>query len=127
MSVYGPITTPAATGGAGVAAATVVTPQAVRGEIAGIFIQYNDAPPAASTDVGIKTKSSTGILPNIPILTLTNGATDGYYIPRKQAVDPSGAVVAGVYEPFVIEDQMQIDLAGANDGDSVSVWFYTKD
>lgn len=125
MSVYGPITTPDTSGGAGNASATIVTPQAVRGFINGIFIQYNGAPPN-TTDVGIKTKSSVGILPNIPILTLTDKNTDGYFCPRVQSKTPAGADT-GQYEPFYVEDQIQIDVAQANDGDSVTVWFFLVD
>jgi hypothetical protein len=123
MGVYGPITTPAAAGGAGAAAATIVSDHVVRGFIAGVFVQYNDAPPAATTDVGIKTKSQSGVLPNIPILTITNAATDGYFVPEVASVTAAN-VATGQYSKFLVEDYVQIDLAGANDGDSVSVWLY---
>jgi hypothetical protein len=126
MAMYGPVQTPAAVGNNGQAAATVTTPTRVIGTINGVFIQYNDAPPAATTDVGIKTKALTGILPSINILTLSNAATDGYFHPRKQAVDTAGAAIEGAYAPFTVDDYIQIDLAGANASDSVTVWFYLE-
>jgi hypothetical protein len=109
-----------------VAAGTVVSSHPARGFIAGIFVQYNDAPPAASTDVGIKTKSASGILPNIPILTITNAATDGYFIPQVATVTAAN-VATGGHGHFYVEDYIQVDLAGANDGDSVSIWLYMVD
>jgi hypothetical protein len=126
MSVFGPITTAPAAGGAGVAAGTVISGHPARGFVAGIFVQYNDAPPAATTDVGIKTKSASGSLPNIPLLTITNAATDGYFIPQVATVTAAN-VATGQYSPFYIEDYVQVDLAGANDGDSVSIWLYMVD
>jgi hypothetical protein len=123
MGMYGPITTSAATGGAGVAAGTAVSAQVVRGFIAGVYIQYNDAPPAATTDVGIKTKGASGTRPSIPLLTITNAATDGYFIPQVATVTAANAATGG-YGLFYVDDYIQVDMAGANDGDSVSVWLY---
>jgi hypothetical protein len=124
MPMYGPITTPIAAGGAGVAAASKVSDQIVRGFVVGLYVQYNDAPPAATTDVGIKTKSAAGVLPNIPLLTITNAATDNYFIPQVATVTAAN-VATGGYNYFYVEDYLQVDLAGANNGDSVSVWVYT--
>lgn len=124
MGIYGPITTPPATGGAGVASATVVSDHVARGFIVGIDIQYNDAPPAGTTDVGIKTKGLAGVLPSRNILTITNGATDGYYVPQAPVVTSTNGATGGYATPYV-EDYLQVDIAGANDGDSVTVWVYT--
>jgi hypothetical protein len=123
MGIYGPITTPAATGGAGAAAATIDTPNIVRGFIVGIFVQYNDAPPAATTDVGIKTNAAAGSRPSIPLLTITNAATDGYFVPEIATVTAAN-VATGGHSLYYIDDYIQVDLAGANAGDSVSVWLY---
>jgi hypothetical protein len=124
ISIYGPVTTPAASGGAGAAAATKVTPDVIRGEIVGIAIQYNDAPPAGTTDVGIKAKGLSGVLPSYNILTIANAATDGYFAPRKACVDASNAAITNSHAPFAINDYVQLDIAQANDGDSVTIWLY---
>jgi hypothetical protein len=123
MGMYGPITTSAATGGAGVAAGTAVSAQVVRGFVVGMYIQYNDAPPAATTDVGVKTKGAAGTRPSIPLLTITKAATNGYFIPQVATVTAAN-VATGGYSPFYVDDYIQVDMAGANDGDSVSVWLY---
>jgi hypothetical protein len=120
--MYGPITTPTSTGGAGVSAATVVTPKPVDGLILGIVLQYNDAPPAATTDVGIKTKGQSGVLPSVNLLTITNAATNGYFAPRSACVTATNTAITDSNAPFAVNDYIQIDIAGANDGDSVSVW-----
>lgn len=119
--MYGPITTPAATGGAGVAAGTRVSDHAVSGILIGVFIQYNDAPPAGTTDVGIKTVGASGTLPSIPLLTISNAATDGYYIPKAPEYTAAG-VATGGYGFFNVNDKIQVDMAGANNDDTVSVW-----
>jgi hypothetical protein len=124
MAIYGPITTPAAAGGAGVAAATGYSTQVVRGFLVGIDIQYNDAPPAATTDVGIKTKGASGILPSRNLLVITNAATDGYFVPQAPGVTAAN-VATGQYAAPYVEDVIQLDIAGANAGDSVTIWLYT--
>ena len=125
MSVIGPITTAVAVGAAGAAAGTVVSSQPVRGMIIGIDIQYNDAPPAGTTDVGIKTKGASGVLPSRNILTISNAATDGYFCPRVETVKADGSVSSFVDGVHYVEDYIQVDMAGANAGDSVSIWIYT--
>ncbi len=124
ISIYGPVTTPASTGGAGASAATKVTPTVVCGEIYGIAIQYNDAPPAGTTDVGIKAKGQSGVLPSYNILTIANAATDGYFAVRAPCVNGSNAAITNSFAPIAINDYVQIDIAQANDGDSVTVWLY---
>ena len=126
ITLYGPVSTPASTGGAGASAATKVTNDVVNGLIHGIVIQYNDAPPAATTDVGIKTKGLTGVLPSVNLLVITNAATDGYFAPRSACVSAAAAAITNSHAPFAVNDYLQIDLAGANDGDSVTCWFFLE-
>ncbi len=121
MPMYGPITTAAAVGGNGVAAGTVVTSNVVSGVLLGIYVQYNDAPPAGTTDIGVKTKGAAGVTPSINLLTITNGATDGYYPTRAPTYTAAGALDGGT-SCFSIADFIQVDMAGANAADTVSVW-----
>ena len=118
--MIGPITTAAATGGAGAAAATAYSSDPVSGVLMAIIVQYNDAPPA-STDVGVKTKGASGVLPSIALLTLSNANTNGYFFVRTATYKTDGTADGG-YGAFVVNDIIQIDIAQANDGDSVSVW-----
>lgn len=124
ISLVGPITTPAATGGAGAASATVTTSTVVTGEIYGIAIQYNDAPPAATTDIGIKAKGQSGVLPSYNILVIANAATDGYFAVRAACVNTANAAITNSHAPIAVNDLIQVDIAQANDGDSVTVWLY---
>lgn len=124
ISLVGPITTPAATGGAGTASATVTTDTMVTGEIYGIAIQYNDSPPAGTTDVGIKAKGLSGVLPSYNILVITNAATDGYFAVRKPCVDTANAAITNSHAPIAVNDYIQLDIAQANNGDSVTIWLY---
>ena len=124
ISLVGPITTPAATGGAGAASATFTTSTVVTGEIYGIAIQYNDAPPAATTDIGIKAKGQSGVLPSYNILVIANAATDGYFAVRKPCVDTANAAITDSHACIAVNDLIQVDIAQANNGDSVTVWLY---
>lgn len=121
--LVGPISTPAAVGGLGVATATVQTSQLIVGELCGVYIQYNDAPPV-TTDVTIRTVGQTGVLPAHTIMVLSNANANLYTAPRVQARDVAGALIAGEYVPVMVNDFLQIDLAQANAGDSVTLWFF---
>lgn len=123
---YGPITTADATGGAGAASGTAVSLTPISGELLGVVLQYNGAPPAGTTDVGVKTKGLSGVSPSVNLLVVTNAATDGYFAPRSGCVSAANAAITDSHAPFAIDDIIQVDMGGANDGDSVSVWLFVK-
>lgn len=123
MAVYGPITTAAATGGAGAATGTATSDIVIRGFVVGMYIQYNGSPPAATTDLAIKTAGSTGVLPSYNLLVITDAATDGYFLPQVQGVTAAN-VASGQYSPFYVEDKITVTMAQANDADSATVWIY---
>lgn len=81
MSIYGPFSTAASTGGAGTSTATVTTPTRLTGELKAVYIQYNDSPPA-TTDVTVKTQGTSPAAPSITFLTRTDTATGGWFYPR---------------------------------------------
>lgn len=127
MAVYGPISTGACAGGAGASTATVDSGQIVRGFVVGIYLQYNDSPPAATTDVTVKTKGATGVLPSYNLLVMTNGATDGFYATQFETRKSTDGTASGQYAFPYIEDKITITIAQANDNDSVTAWIYTVD
>lgn len=124
MRMLGPINTGAATGGAGVATATVTTPTEIGGRIYGVYVRYNDSPPAGTTDVTIASHATN--FPAITFLTLTNAATDGLFLPRMAVVTSAGAAFAdsSIAEPMPIDGRLTVTIAGANDNDSVDVWVF---
>lgn len=124
MSLVGPFNSGTAAGSAGSATANQDTPIVVEGLVVGIYIRYNDSPPAGTTDVTIKTKGSNP--PSYNLLVLTNAATDGYFPVRKQAVDPTGTAITGVYDLLFVHDVLNIAIAQANAGDSVDVWLFVE-
>lgn len=125
--LIGPISTPAASGGAGVAGANIDTPIPVRGRVTGIYIQYNDAPPPATTDVTIKTKGTSPEPPSYDLLKVSNAATDGWFWPQVQICDTAGAAIAGEYTPQLVHGIINIAIAQANNGDSVTVWLLIEE
>lgn len=125
MAVYGPISTGLSTGGAGSSTATTDSGQVIRGFVVGFYIQYNDSPPAATTDVTIATKGATGILPVYNLLVMTNAATSGYFATQVETRKSTDGTASGQYAYPYIEDKISVTIAQANDGDSVTVWVYT--
>lgn len=122
--IVGPLNSGAAAGTAG--SATANTDHGlVRGGIYGIYVKYNDSPPAATTDVVISTTGDNA--PSYDILTLTNAATDGLFLPRTVAHDLTGTAQTTYNEIMPVHDGINVKIAGANSGDSVDVYLYVTE
>lgn len=131
MRLIGPITTPASSGGAGVSTASKTTDIVVCGEIAGVYLRYNDSPPAGTCDV---TLVSAGVNhPAETILSISNAASDGWFYPRVGAQSVAGAAMlyaaGGTAVPagIPVADKLTLTIAQANDGDSVDAWLLVED
>lgn len=122
MNLIGPINTGVAAGGAGVATANADSPTVVHGALHAVYVRYNDAPPAATTDVVIATVGTSPRPPAQTLLTLTNAATDGWFYPRRQVDDDVGVAIAAEFDRFALADYVNVLIDQANDGDSVDVW-----
>lgn len=130
MRLAGPFSSGVATGSSGEAAANADT-QLVTGQLLGMYVRYNDSPPAETTDVTIKTKGTAPAAPSYDLLALTNAATSGLFLPRKEVVDQAGAALVfastdGVPAPIPVADALNIAIAGANAGDSVDIWLFLE-
>lgn len=123
ISIVGPINTGLTTGGAGTSTATGVSSIEVVGLIYAVYIKYNGAPPAATTDVTIRTKGTSPKVPLTNLITVGNAATDGLFMPRAQTHTIAGAAndVTGLCP---VHDFIEVVMAQANDNDSADVWLY---
>lgn len=101
--------------GSGTSTATA-TSGIINGRIIAIHIAYIDTPPN-TTDVTIAGVSS----PSLPVLTVSNGATDGWRYPKASIVDTAGGAISGGYSDIYINDKVSVTIAQANDGDGVTV------
>ncbi len=119
--IVGPINSGAATGGAGVATSTGTSANIITGVILSVFVKYNDSPPAATTDVTVRTKGTSPRPPSRNILVITNAATDGVWNPR-DTEHTTAAADSGSKVLIPVEDYIQVVIAGANDNDNVDVW-----
>lgn len=131
MRLYGPINSGAAAGSAGAATANSTTSTPIHGRPIGVYVRYNDSPPAGTTDVTVKTQGTSPAAPSLTFLTLTNAATDGYFYPRTIVHDLAGAAVTldgtnEAYEPVAIADKVTVTIAGADAADSVDVWLFVQ-
>ena len=111
-----------ATGGAGVATATANTAQPISGEIVAVYLEYLGSPPAGTTDVTIQEE---GAAPKLPVLTITNAATDAWFHPMWQADNEAGAAITNQGKPIKVSDYLSVTIAQANDDDGVNatiVW-----
>lgn len=107
--------TGATTGGAGVSTATSPTKQ-VAGRVVAIGVTYTDSPPA-TTDVTVRTKGKHG--PVQTVLSLANANTDGWFYPQIETQTYDGN--PAFWSPYAIDDELEVVVAQANDGDSVQV------
>jgi hypothetical protein len=121
----GPFNSGSSTGGAGVSTANADTPQVLSGLVVGVYIRYNGAPPAGTTDAIIATTG--GSAPAVTILTLTNAATDGWFYPRINIHNTSGSSQAAVWDYIPIDDLVNVKIQGANDADSIDCWLMLED
>lgn len=115
-----------AAGGTGAATVYADSSDLIKGEIMGVYVNYLDSPPGATTDVTIATVGVEGP-PVQAILTLSNQATSKMVYPRVQAQDTAGANIAGAYVPILVADRIRVTIAQANDGDGVEVSFYVQE
>lgn len=125
--LIGPLSSGIAAGGAGVATANASTTTPIIGELMGVYIQYNDAPPAGTTDVVLSTVGSEPFPPTVSFLTRTNSATGGWFRPALQLCDGTGAAIAGAYGAVLLADFVNVKIDQANAGDSVSVWLLLRE
>lgn len=122
MRIVGPISSGLATGGAGAAGANADSVGIITGYVMGIYVKYNDSPPAGTTDVVVKTQGTAPNAPSLTLLSLANAAADGWFFPRVQYHTTAGAAVASAYDWPPVHDKVNVAIAQANDGDSVDVW-----
>jgi hypothetical protein len=122
LHLAGPFNSGAAVGGNGVATANANSPQRLTGRVVGIYVKYNDSPPAATTDVTIKTVGTSPAPPTYNLLVLTDGATDGWRYPQVQIHTTAGVAIDAEYTPLVIDDYINVAIAQANAADNVDVW-----
>lgn len=122
MHVAGPFNSGAAVGNNGVATANADSPQRLTGRVVGIYVKYNDSPPAGTTDVVIKTKGTSPAAPSYNLLSLTDQATDGWRYPQAQIHTVAGVAIDGEYTPLLVDDYINVKIDQANAGDNVDVW-----
>lgn len=123
IGIVGPYSTGPAVGGAGVATANYDIPAAIMGRFIGAYIKYLDSPPAGTTDVTIATKGSLG--PAMDLLKVSNSATNGIHLVKKQVEDTAGALIAGAYTAIPVHDfiNLKIEQANANDSAEITLYF----
>ena len=124
MQLVGPFSSGVAAGSAGSATNNFDTLTRLTGRVIGIYVKYQDSPPN-TTDVVIGTKGTAPAVPTTNLLTLTNKNADGWFYPRVTPTDTSGVALAALTtaEPQIIDDVVNISIAGANAADYVDVWF----
>ena len=121
IDFIGPINTGQTAGGAGTSTANSTSQQFITGQLLGFQIRYNGSPPAGTTDLTIETAD--GALPARTLLTITNGATSGFYAVRSGAVTTANAAITNSAECLpLIRDKIKVTIAQADDADSADVW-----
>ena len=109
------VTVTGAAGGAGIATANAASP-IISGIIRAVHLAYTDSPPAGTTDVTIVEQHNS---PAMTVLSITNAATDGWFYPQTAAQTTAGAAITDSYAPIVVNDNLLVTIAQANNGDGV--------
>ena len=125
--IVGPLNSGAAAGGNGAATASATSTIEIRGFVRSVYVKYNDAPPAGTTDVTIATKGTSPNAPSRTILALTDAATDGWFQPQVNVHSTAGAAQAAVWTEIPIADYVTVTIAQANAADNVDVWLLMAD
>ena len=112
------ITVSGSTGGAGTSTATANSAVIINGIITALYLEYTGSPPAATTDVVLVEANND---PAMPILTVTNAATDGWFAPVHAAVDVADGAATGQGMFVAVNDYIKATITGANDDDGVTV------
>lgn len=123
MNLFGPFNSGVAAGSDGSATNNATSTIVISGEIAAVYVKYNDSPPGATTDVTIAGAGT----PSMPVLTLTDAATDGWFYPKAIAHDTAGTAVTfdgtnEIYTKIPFHDRVKVTIAGANANDNADVW-----
>ena len=122
MPLAGPFSSGIAAGSAGTATANLDSTNRLNGKVVGIYVLYNDSPPAGTTDVVIKTKGTSPAPPTYNLLSLANAATDGWFYPQIQVHTVAGSLISAEYTSLLVHDLINVSIAGADAADSVTVW-----
>ena len=122
VKMIGPINSGSAAGSAGSATANANSTTLLKGRVIGIYIQYNDAPPAGTTDVTVRTVGTSPAAPTYNFIVRSNSATNGWFFPMLQACDAAAGAISGVFTNPVVADYVNVLIAGADAGDSADVW-----
>lgn len=83
----------------------------ITGLLLAVHVDYTTQP--ATADVTIATAGSTH--PALPLLTVSNNATDGWYFPRKAICTDAGAAQT-MYEIAPVADAVTVSVAQGNAG-----------
>lgn len=122
IRVAGPFNSGASVGGNGVATANATSKVEISGYVVGVYVKYNDAPPAGTTDVTIATLGTSPAAPSRTILTLTDTATDGWFYPQANVCSTAAANQAAIWTKIPIADYVKVTIDQANAADNVDVW-----
>ena len=120
--------TGAAVGTAGAATATGYS-QPIRGEVLAVYVNYEDSPPAGTTDFTLSDEDDPA---SESIISLSNTATDQKVYPRRVTELNDGTDITydgtnEVYAPYVVHGRLEATIAQANANDyvTVTVWIRT--
>ena len=123
----GPLNSGAAAGVAGSATANASSNHKLQGKVHAVYVKYNDAPPAGTTDVTVATVGAAPHVPAITILSIANAATDVLKYPRVQVHGTDGAALTMdgtriLTDKIAIDDSVKVTITQADAADNVDVW-----
>lgn len=123
MAIWRETVTITTAGDAGDSSGAARTRLVASGIVRAVHIDYGAAP--GTTDVVIRESSAN---PALPVLSVSNGNTDGWWFPVHQAGDADdGADFTDVAAPVVVADHLLVEVDDANNGNIVAVTIVWQD
>lgn len=111
------ITVSGTTGGAGASTAYAISDDVVDGLVLAVHIAYVGSPPNTTDIIIVEANNS----PAMPILTVSDANTDGWFQPMAAVEDTAGAAVSNAVQQIPVSDYVKVTVDDANDGDGAVV------
>jgi hypothetical protein len=111
------ITVSGTAGGAGASTAYAISDDIVDGLVLAVHIAYAGSPPATTDVIIVEANNS----PAMPILTVSDANTDGWFQPMAAVEDTAGAAVTNAVQQIPVSDYVKVTVDDADDGDGAVV------
>jgi hypothetical protein len=99
--------------------ATATSTRPIMGELYAVGVEYASGT-NATTDLTLKVVGNDG-MPDLPLLTVADNATSGWYYPRGAAVNTSNSAITNSFVCLPLHGKIQANVAQSTDTKVITV------